>query len=215
MDRFLLLCGGPGSRWDNFLGITKHLIKINGETLIERNSRLFQPITVGPYPNATRPLRVKLPESKFLDTEHLWARQGHTVFLFGDVYFSEEAATMINSTFKSNNWTFYGRSSASGVTGHSTGEMFAVSIHADQLDHFSVCVKQAAATKTRKVFKEGCANGLGWLTYYLMCGQPTQPKWRNYGNMVEINDFTDDFDTPEQYESWLDAFQRHQGLVRP
>ena len=40
-DKLIIIAAGEGSRWNNYKNTPKHLIKINGETLLERQVRLF------------------------------------------------------------------------------------------------------------------------------------------------------------------------------
>ena len=40
--RFLIACSGKGTRWKNYLGVPKHLIKIDGERLLDRTIRLIK-----------------------------------------------------------------------------------------------------------------------------------------------------------------------------
>ena len=43
----VIMCAGNGTRWNNYLGVPKHLINIGGETLIERVVRLLRNNNVG------------------------------------------------------------------------------------------------------------------------------------------------------------------------
>ena len=38
--KYVIMADGKGSRWNNFMGHSKHRIRIEGETLIERTVRL-------------------------------------------------------------------------------------------------------------------------------------------------------------------------------
>lgn len=40
--KYVIMAAGEGKRWNNFLGVPKHLIEINGETLLERTTRLLK-----------------------------------------------------------------------------------------------------------------------------------------------------------------------------
>ena len=40
--KYIIMAAGKGTRWNNYLGIPKHLIEINGETLLARTTRLLK-----------------------------------------------------------------------------------------------------------------------------------------------------------------------------
>jgi len=39
---FIIMADGDGKRWNNYLGIPKHLVEINGEPIIKRTVRLLK-----------------------------------------------------------------------------------------------------------------------------------------------------------------------------
>lgn len=39
---YIIMADGDGKRWSNYLGVPKHLIEINGETLLARIVRLLK-----------------------------------------------------------------------------------------------------------------------------------------------------------------------------
>lgn len=225
-DRVILLCGGSGGRWNNYLNVPKHLIKINGQTLIERSVQLFSSIAtyiIGNYhfpevktiiPNRynlknERRWHLEHPEDKFLSSKTVWNYDGYTIFVFGDVYFSENASELILETYNKQSWTAYGRPYPSKITKHNTGEMFVLSISSNSLEEFERCVIEAGKVKKQKI-QDGHSNGLGWITYYIMCNKPVQSGWNVYDNFIKIDDVTDDFDVPHQYHNWM----RYSGVGR-
>lgn len=217
MDRTILLCAGPGYRWNNYLGVPKHLISINGETLIERSVRLFSSKTVVyivgnyevtgahtyiPPPKEQRNGQFfrEHPEDKFLSSKDIWCPDGYSLFVFGDVYFTDAAAKTILDNYNQKFWMTFGRAHPSNFSGHEGGEVFALSISSGYLSKFEENVRKAGLVK--KQGKRGCFNGLGWITYYFMSGQMPEDGWQIYPHFNNINDFTDDFDAPHQYNSW-------------
>ena len=42
--RFVIMADGQGTRWNNYMGIPKHLIEIDGEPIIARTVRLLNEI---------------------------------------------------------------------------------------------------------------------------------------------------------------------------
>lgn len=47
--RYIIMAAGKGTRWNNHLGVPKHLVKINGETLLGRTTRLLKENDINNY----------------------------------------------------------------------------------------------------------------------------------------------------------------------
>src|SRR3972149_2869907 len=88
-NNIIIVAGGDGTRWNNYLGVKKHKVKIDGEELINRTCRLFNSSTI---------IEEKYNETntevdKLLATKKYW--KDRTIILFGDVYFTEDAIKKI------------------------------------------------------------------------------------------------------------------------
>jgi tetratricopeptide (TPR) repeat protein len=215
----LILCGGEASRWKSHLGIKhKHLIPIEGEILLERTLKQvskYSPkkVTVLSRPGEVSifkkycyegffvegidlPSGVETPAWKYLSSEKYWNKDGVTISLLGDVWFSDHAIEKIFNE-SAEDWLAFGRSTKSELTGCPYGEIFAhkffnVEKHSrtlkllDELYHAKLCTAHAS----------------GWALSQLISNE--DPNLRTVGsNFVEINDFTEDFDFPEDYERWI------------
>lgn len=133
---------------------------------------------------------------KFLSSKELWNRTGRTIVLLGDVWFSEEAITKIFN-YPSDDWTAFGRTGASRFTGCPHGEIFAQRFtcfaeHGEKLERLNDMYLNGECKR----------DASGWAHYQLMIG--SNPNIHTVGpRFVEIDDFTEDFDCPEDYDIWV------------
>jgi CTP:phosphocholine cytidylyltransferase-like protein len=219
--RVIIAAAGDATRWSNYLNTPKHLIKIDNEPILYRTVRLFKErgITdiyiVGPDDNRYRIKGTKLfipiknPKNfdadKFLSSETLWSLTERTVVIFGDVFFTEQAIdTIIND--KSNNWVAFGRYSKSDITGSTYGEMFGHSFFPNNIkDH-----KNALLHVIDLVNRQFANKGNGWEHYRVMQRVPDiEVKVHQiYENFVEINDWTEDFDFPKDYDRFIKRWNK-------
>lgn len=212
----IIAAGGQGTRWDNYHDIPKHLIQIEGESLLERTVRQFKRFSpsniyiVGPddrYDLAgTKLHKPRLNEKnyeadKFLSYEKLWrAKNQRTLILFGDVYFSDEAVETIlsNDPYE---WYAFGRAFESKLTGKKTGEMFGIYFDGSHAPHVKKYLKNLINQK-----REGAVGRIaGWELYKSMIGIPVEIINQHLvgGHFINIDDWSDDFDYPQDYERWI------------
>jgi molybdopterin-guanine dinucleotide biosynthesis protein A len=206
------MAGGKEQRWGRYLGVHKHLLKINGERLLDRTVRLLlergaRDITVvAKYPEydvpgADRVYPLDLENGGAVASRDFWSDRARTTVLFGDVYFTDEAMDRICAMMPSE-FTAIGRSKASQITGCPYAEFFGFSLlpenHA-RVDASITRIKDALATGEIK----SCG---GWAIYRHLQGLPLR-KHRCRQNFLNINDFTEDFDVPEDYDRWIERFE--------
>jgi len=212
MTRYIIICAGEATRWSNYLGTTKHMATLNGEPILERTIRLLRKNNVHrddifvvskDYNTKAVDYRPKLNKrnhdaDKFLSSKELWNKQGRTVILYGDVYFSENAIkTIIDDGCEY--WRMFCRPTASEITGTPYGECFAVSFMPH--DH-----KQCYKTLKQLVYlyRGELLNRIGgWEWARLMAGiRPSKLQKHREGLpvYVTIDDETDDIDFPSDYE---------------
>lgn len=221
--RVIIICAGEATRWKDHLGVPKHLIPIDGEPLLNRTVRLLRhfhisDITVVSKDDprykiegakqfvATLNYEENADADKFLSSRELWNDQGRTIVLYGDVFFSLEALnTIINS--KETDWTLFCRPDASRITGHKWGECFAISFYPESHNEMTVQLRRTATLwKAGKISRCG-----GWELYRAMTGRPDDKIRHPHlmtTNFVKIDDFTEDFDSPEDYELWIARWKR-------
>lgn len=228
MTHCLILCGGANSRWNGHLGMArKHLINVEGECLLQRSVRQVQALSVRPtvVVNAgdvalyrkhlegpvdfreIDPQPSNATEAwKFLSSRAGWNTAGATIVLLGDVWFSDLAIAAICSTTA--DWIAFGRAGASVLTGHPHGEIFAQRFerHEQHLEQL---------LKLDQLYRAGrCRRTAGWAHYHLMIG--ADPAMQCAGKaFCQVDDFTDDFDTPADYERWHAGRRRWRALHGP
>ena len=189
--RYIIMADGNSTRWNNYLGIPKHLIRIDGETLIERTVRLFREhdeaceIIVTShnkdyeFSGAVRhqPVNNVLEIDRF--TKELIS--DNMCFLYGDTYYSEHAIHTIVQT-EVEDVLFFGNENSIVAIKIVNGKLFD--------EHVS---------HVRSLFISGVIeNCIGWQVYQSILGLPFKGK-EIADKYVVIRDETMDFNEPEDY----------------
>jgi choline kinase len=215
--RYIIMADGKAKRWNNHTGRPKHLIEIEGEPLLYRTVRLLKKHSVEDIyitshnkdydiVGTTRyePINNVYEIDRFYACQPIWARE--TIFIYGDVYYTEEAIKKIVND-KSKTFRYFGRSKAS-KKGKDHAELFAIKISESNLEKF----KEVCLQIRNEVEKGEHKKGLGWHTYLDMIGKDhniTIDELREYlgknklSNFTEINDETDDFDWAKDYDNFV------------
>lgn len=209
--RVIIACSGEGARWADYLGAPKHLaVAANGEVLLER--------TVGQALALTDDVHVTTPDDdrylahlgdrvtrhvpapddgggEYSSTRPFWSEHGRTILLLGDVYFTDEAIRAI-AAGSPTAYRVFGRYRASKVTGTPYGEIFAASWGPARLEAMDVHL--AEVERLRRAGES--RRPPGWLLLRLWQGTPVQRHVVKPPIWVEIDDWTDDLDTPADYD---------------
>lgn len=191
--RFVIMADGKGTRWDNYMGIPKHLAEVNGEPILGRTVRLLNEMTEGKtevivtshderyeFEGSRRhePLDNKLEIDRF--TRELIADE--TCFLYGDTYYTEEALSAIIN-MEADDLLFFGN----------TKSIVAVKIKDSALFEHHV-------DNVKKLFLEGKIDRcVGWQVYQSVTGQDFANKAVPAEKFVLLAKETTDFNTPEEY----------------
>jgi MobA-like NTP transferase domain len=208
----IITAAGAASRWGKPL--PKHLTVIEGETLLARTVRLVREIEPkaeivisGPaderykVPGSTLFTPIERPDdlecSMYTWTRRLWDRNGRTTYLYGDVFYSEPAIARIMS-FSDPEWHVWGRLKGNKVKWYPEiwSHSFWPEHHATEDMSIREVVRRARAGALRRasiyeMYKWQFGKHLPW----------TWAQW-DLGRFSEINDATEDFDTPEDFEKW-------------
>lgn len=194
--KYVIMADGKGSRWNNYMGHSKHDIVINGETLLERSSRLLHELDKSAeviitshneglsVPGAKRyePLDNVLEIDRF--TRELI--DDDMCFLYGDVYYSEDALkTVLDSRGKAP-LLFIGSEKSICAVLVGDGKLFS-----------------ALCSEVRRRFLAGeTAECKGWQVYHLYAGLPLEGRetGRDY---LAVDSFTRDFNSPEDYRDFI------------
>lgn len=190
---YIIMCAGQGKRWNNYLGIPKHLIETNGETLLSRTTRLLKENGITDYIITGSDERYKqygeLKPQTYNDCEIDRFEEsyinGDICYLYGDVYYSENAIkTIISEDTK--DVLFFG----------SEDEIFAIKVK--DLNEF---IKHKHIVKS--LFLKGkIERCIGWEIYRSMNNIPFNEHIIK-DKYIKILDDTDDIDFPEDYKKFV------------
>jgi len=221
--RALIIAAGDGTRWDDYLGLPKHLAPVDGEPIIHRSIRLLRENHVQDVRVVTRDERylahgatleppVGFEDAgggikKFLDSSHLWHPTERTLVVYGDVFFTENAMRTITS-FAGSDWTLFCRFGCSSCTGCTHQECFAQSFLPEHHEEHMRALLAVAKWHALGLIKRAG----GWEHYYTMCGLKIAglKRYRHEDpgcRRVVIDDFTDDFDRPRDYQQFLERWK--------
>ena len=223
MTTAIIIAAGEATRWGDYLGTPKHLVKVDDEPIIYRSVRLLlkNGITdinvVGPDDDRYRIEGSKLfiPQKnyeknadadKFLNSESLWNTEGRTIVLYGDVFFTEEAMKTI-CEWEGTDWRLFCRYGPSSVTGTPYGECFAQSFYPKDLKRHKKMLEYIAELWfTKQINRCG-----GWEHARAMAGV-TGPQVRMHRHKPKlyhiIDDWTDDFDKPQDYDRFMENWSK-------
>lgn len=211
MTRVLLLAAGEKKRWDNYLDVPKHLAPVGGEPLIHGTIRRLTEhgfddvvVTVSGWQDcgfAVSPARAELVvgrRTEITSCRALWPKTRPVLMLYGDTYFSDALLGDMAAVRDSGDpwWWVWGRKHAGN--GKWYGEMWGWWV-----PPAAQSTLIAADVEMQRAFRAGeIDRRLGWEMYRAMYGwlewdRVPLDRWR------EWDDETEDFDTPQDYRTWL------------
>lgn len=190
--RIVIMADGRGTRWNNYMGVPKHLIEVDGEPIIARTVRLLNQLTEGAdivvtshdaryeFDGARRyePLNNHYEIDRF--TEELI--QDDMCFLYGDTIYSEDALKQIIET-PVDDVLFYGNNKSVVAVRIADADVFRT--------HFM---------KVRQLYIDGKIEKCkGWQVYQSVVGQPLDKKPVPGDKFITVSENTTDINTPEEY----------------
>lgn len=193
-----ILAGEPGKRWFN--SIPRHLLNIAGEPLINRTIRQLrecgaQPVLVAPkhtwdllaVSDGSVPCveSVKGPQSEgVFRLRELWRDSSRVAILLGDTCFSDAVMDRIVANNKKTPASFFGRLT----------EMYAFTFQASEYDAIESAARRAIPYNVWKIYRA-----------YFGLANLHEPVFDSAGlfQLVPDGDYTDDFDTYQNYQEWL------------
>lgn len=213
--RVLIPCGGEGKRWGNHGGTPKHLVPIDGRPLLEHLlERVHQacpaavvqviardflaykrPGALVSWPNHDR---LECGVDKIMCSRPYWADGARTWIVWGDLWLTEEAAATMFADGQTG-LVWYGRCGASSHTGKRWGELWGLSFDtADQ------ALLEATCRRAAEVFRAGGVDQARARTVFQLLEGQDVTRWAQPApSLVEIDDLTEDFDSPEDLRRWL------------
>lgn len=221
--RYLILCAGDGTRWGDRFGGPKHFAPLRGEPILHRTIRqlteldpdseiflVVKDMADDRYQiSGTERVEADLSPNHFggvdkvVSARHAWNQEGRTVLLFGDVYYTTKGITRIVS-HHTGDWAFFGRPRYSTVTGKKWNEPFAIVFWPE---HIAMALE--AAERTARLWRDGVAPHIDASRWFrAAAGVPDSEvgKWSTHpeqlGHWETIDDATDDFDAPKEWDEW-------------
>ena len=189
--KYIIMADGKGTRWNNYHNIPKHLIEIDGETLLARTVRLLREndaradiVITSHDPRYEVPgARRYEPQNNHLEidrfTEELIADD--VCFLYGDTFYSESVIQKIADT-PAEKLLFFGNERSIVAIEVADGALFRQ--HVDRV---------------RALFLAGkIEKCIGWQVYQSFEGLPFGEK-TIAADYILIQDGTEDFNSPEDY----------------
>ena len=194
--RYVIMADGKGSRWNNYMGHGKHDIRIGGETLLERTVRLVHEhdstaeVIITSHNEAVNidgAVRYE-PKNNVLEIDRFTAELigDDMCFLYGDVYYSEEAVKAIVGSADKQPLLFVGSKTSICAVLIKDGALF-----------------KSLYEKIRSMFLEGAiAECKGWQVYHLYAGLPLESREIGSGYLI-TDSFTRDFNSPDDYNEFI------------
>lgn len=190
--RFVIMADGKGRRWDNYLGIPKHLAEINGEPVISRTVRLLNELTNGEVIITSHDERYEFkgsrrhePVNNLLEIDRFTKEliQNDMCFLYGDTYYTRQALEKIINE-KTDDMLFFGNRKS----------IVAVKIHQADIFRFHL-------ERVRKMYTDGTLDKCkGWQVYQSFVGNDPGSPPEPGKKFVFLDEQTNDINTPEEYE---------------
>jgi len=194
---------------------SKHLLTVGGETLLYRQVRLAKKhgadevYIASSFPehetlgaHRYTPTNNIYEIDRFLCSSELWNNEGTTTYLYGDVYYSENAIRMILNA-KTNEAIFFGRAPCSDDQYAFNNELYALKFAPDFHEELAKHIYHV-----RNAFINGQINRcIGWDLLRSLTGtlhsDINETKHLLYQQIISINDETTDFDTAPEYRTFL------------
>ncbi len=218
--RVIIIAAGEAKRWNNYLGVNKHFIEIDGEPILKRTVRLLRERGVTDIYIVSDEEQYNLegaklyhpkrnPDNgdldKFMNSRELWTAEpeNKTFIFYGDVYFTEHAIDAILNDEREH-FVMHCRPFGSSVTGTPWGECFAVSFNCGY--HNDV---DAAFVLVKDLYEREIMHKMGGWELYRATLHKLLPEklmgqhWVTGININVIDDWTDDFDFPDDYDLFM------------
>ncbi len=189
--KYIIMADGKGTRWGNYQDKPKHLIEIDGETLLGRTVRLLRENSPDSeviitshdpryeFEGATR----YEPKNNLLEIDRFTEEliEDDICFLYGDTFYSEKAIETVTAT-QAEDILFFGNERAIVAVKVADGGLF-----------------KAHVDKVRQLFLDGkIEKCIGWQVYQSFLGLPFGEK-KIDAKFVLLKDGTEDFNSPEDY----------------
>ncbi|HIY83421.1 MAG TPA: NTP transferase domain-containing protein [Candidatus Rubneribacter avistercoris] len=198
--QYVIMANGKGRRWGGHDGVPKHLIEIDGESLLDRTIRLIAEIDpLGRIVISSSQVEYDkfgvdryAPPSNAFEIERfpIALSRVPTCFLYGDVFYTHDALRCVVQASGSD-FLFFGN------------EHSIIAVKAFNAFLFSEKLEKL----TEKIRQGEESDGKGWQLYHWLLGMP-MPGHAIADHFVRIEDETRDFNTPDELRSFLRCRER-------
>lgn len=221
----IIMCAGNQSRWNNYLNIPKHLVRVIGERLLDRTIRLIKTYLNEWELNINILSRQKegyqIPDTNLILKHYLSEREipsatitsfphlnddEYNLVIFGDTFFTEtgfqKIPNFLKKSFNDNKSTtgiiYIGREGPNLLTGCRYGDLFGFILLPQ-----SKGLLMRTADKVEQFYKKGIIQRFSsWEIYRCLHHLPLKIQSVTK-DFLEINDWTEDFDYPKDYINWI------------
>lgn len=231
MKHYIIFCAGrneepgyPVQRWDEktnpYRDIPKQLLEIDGEPILHRTVRLIKKFDEESriYIIAKKEIfktdgaeLFLVPEKdispwlydRVLQVQPVFSPDSGTVFLYGDVWYSDEA--MYTICRYSGDFQWFGRIGPSEISGQNHGEDYGFYISKNKINIFLEKIHKIKNTHHVKNISKD------WMHFIFMYFEMNNMKYdfntysadkKNCPNWINIDDFTNDVDLPHEFNEW-------------
>lgn len=204
MDKYIIMCGGKHKEFDT----PKHFTKIKGERIIERTIRLLKENGVKEiYISSNNPMFDECGVKRLQNDKNNWIedKKGYWLdafyptnekvrYLFGDVYFTEDAIKKIVN-YKTDKDVLFGTSAAKNEFHANWGEPFCYIVNNPKKFHEGI-------KEVKKLYDKGKTkrHPIVWELYRYLNGYDINVQRINDDTYEVIDDGTMDVDTKEEAE---------------
>jgi hypothetical protein len=236
--RVIFLAGGQASRWNNYLGVPKHLapVPLDGSNTVpllvrsiyQLHDRDITDIHVICDTSDSRydvvdqygVIRHERDNSilglpGWLRTIPLWNGSGRTLILHGDWWFSETVMSLIVGA--TDPWVYGSRVGPSGITGVPYGEGAGVSFLPQTHSEYESTLRHVDSLGRNKILERTGS----WEAWAAMAGVPDSELTTILDSPHHLtrrlnipDDGSGDFDYPRDYDAWHKAYHDHR-IPRP
>lgn len=200
MRTIIIAAGGKGTRWNKHLGVKKHEVKIDGQQISQRTKEQFEHLGDEDINLLLKGKSQYGDLDKIWSSRHLWNKADRTIIVFGDTYFTDAAIEKI-SEYKHPGFVVFGRIEPSEITGKPYGELYAVSFFENDFDRIQQAIERVVKLQERGAIETANL----WALYRAMHKFPDDLMNQHFAGegVITINDETEDFDWPVDYDRWM------------
>ena len=190
--KYIIMCDGKGSRWNNYNNIPKHFVEVDGEPLIKRTVRQLNERVSDPIIITSHDKRYDIygayryePKSNSLEIDRFTEEliEDNICFLYGDTYYTDSAIEKIINT-PVNDILFFGDLESIVAVKIKNGRLF--KYHVDHV---------------RDLYIKGkIKNCKGWQVYQSFLDLEFDVK-KVDREFIRLDDEIINFNTPYEYEN--------------